>query len=360
MPPTPAARRKDREAALREIVETSPDGILVVDRAGSMVLYNRRFTTMWDIPEEIARSRSDERALNSVLDKLADPAGFLARVRWLYEHPDESAVEDVLLKDGRVLERHTAPLRDEAGGRHGRIWYFRDVTERVKVQRELERRGAELSLFVAAASHDLRSPLRSIDAFGRLLVQDGGLAEPQKAIVARMRSAAERAEHLIDGLVDYIGVDQKHAPPEDVSLDAVLAEACAELADLVRRTGGTIEACPLPCVRAHRRLVRQLFANLLGNALKFHRPGVPPRVRVEGARLGRFAAVSFHDDGIGFEPAQAAEILRPFHRLHSRARYEGRGLGLALCSHIAERYGGRLEASGRPGAGATFTVLLPL
>lgn len=358
--PTPVARRRDRQAALMEIIETSPDGILVVDRAGQMTLYNRRFTLMWGIPEGVARSGSDSRALGVVLDKLADPDAFLARVRWLYEHPEESAVEDVLLKDGRLFERHTAPLRDGSGIPHGRIWYFRDVTERVRVQRELQRRGEELGLFIAAASHDLRSPLRCIESFGDLLAQQKVLDPDGRDVVARMRAAAERAEQLIDGLVAYASVDAKATPPEDVDLGAVLLESLESLSETIRSCEATIETSRLPVVKAHYAPMKRLFTHILSNAFKFRRPETCPRVRVWSEPRGRHAAVCFRDDGIGFAPEQAEDILRPFIRLHSRARYEGTGLGLAICTHIAERYGGRLEACGRPGEGATFTVLLPV
>lgn len=358
--PTPPARRKDRQAALLEIVETSPDGILVVDRTGRIALYNRRFMEIWGVPEDIARSRSDERALDSVLDKLIDPEGFRARVRHLYEHPDEPSLEDIPLKDGRTLERHSAPLRDEKGAAYGRIWYFRDVTDRLEVQRALERRNVELEVFVAAASHDLRSPLHSIEAFGGLLAQEAGLDGRKRDMIARVRAAAWRAEQLIDGLLCYMNVDETSAAPEDVALDEVLRDLRQELAKWLTESGATIEAAPLPIVRAHRRLVRLLFLNLLANALKFRESGASPHIRVDALRRERFAVVSVRDQGIGFEPDQAQNILRPFHRLHPRDRYAGSGLGLALCVHIAERYGGRLEASGRPNEGAVFTVHLPL
>lgn len=346
---------------LAALIDTSPDGILVVDPEGRMISFNRRFVAMWGIPPDIARSRSDERALQSVLDKLADPDGFLARVRHLYEHPEETSLEDIALNDGRVFERHSFPLVDAAKRYHGRVWYFRDITERQRTRAELTRRTEELELFVTAASHDLRNPLTAIEGFGALLAKAAAGADPSAdAHALRLRAAAQRLRHLIDSLLRYARVDAQSSPAEPVDLNAAVQEALRLLDYAVRVTGARVETAPLPVVSAHRPLMVQLFLNLIDNALKFRVPGTPPRVTVEAARRGTLAAVSVRDNGIGFTPEQARQILRPFTRLNPSDRYEGSGLGLALCAHIARRYGGRLDAESPPGGGAVFTVHLPL
>ncbi|HEU4883133.1 MAG TPA: ATP-binding protein, partial [Longimicrobium sp.] len=128
---------------------------------------------------------------------------------------------------------------------------------------------------------------------------------------------------------------------------------------------------PLPTVEADGSMMRQLLLNLIGNAVKFHPPGVAPLVHVEGRVLDAdeapptegaqaWAELAVRDNGIGFEAKHAERIFTPFQRLHGRGEYEGTGMGLAICRRIAERHGGTLTAAGTPGAGATFTVRLPV
>ena len=135
-------KRSEEEIQLSNVIlktqqETSPDGILIGDESGKILSFNRRFTEIWGIPQVIVDSRSDERALSFVLDKLADPQEFLARVRNLYEHWEEKSWEEILLKDGTVLERYSAPMLGEDNRYFGRVWYFHDITERKRAEQAL-------------------------------------------------------------------------------------------------------------------------------------------------------------------------------------------------------------------------------
>ncbi|HZC03882.1 MAG TPA: PAS domain-containing protein, partial [Gammaproteobacteria bacterium] len=126
-----------QKALLEAQSEASIDGILVVSTEGKMISFNRRFVQMWGIPEEVIASRSDEAALQWALDKLVDPQEFLARVAYLYEHPGEESRDEIVLKDGRTFDRYSAPVRDKDGTYYGRVWYFRDVTERKQAEEKL-------------------------------------------------------------------------------------------------------------------------------------------------------------------------------------------------------------------------------
>jgi PAS domain S-box len=125
-------------------IESSPDAILVVDEAGKIILYNRQFIRLWAIPPEIIALQSDERALQWVLDKLADPDGFLAGVQHLYRHRDEKSRDEVVLRDGRILDRYSAPMSGTDGKYYGRLWTFRDISGRKRVERELHLLAADL------------------------------------------------------------------------------------------------------------------------------------------------------------------------------------------------------------------------
>jgi light-regulated signal transduction histidine kinase (bacteriophytochrome) len=139
-----------------------------------------------------------------------------------------------------------------------------------------------------------------------------------------------------------------------------VAEVVKDLETRLHESGGRIDVGPLPAIDADPLQMRQLLQNLAGNALKFHREGVPPLVTVRGELENGRCRVIVADNGIGFEEKYADRIFTMFERLHARARYEGTGIGLAICRKIVERHGGEIRAHGKPGEGATFIVTLPV
>ena len=146
---------------------------------------------------------------------------------------------------------------------------------------------------------------------------------------------------------------------EEIDLERTVREVASDLEGTVEAAGGSIEIGELPTVLADEAQMRQLFQNLISNAIKFRRDGVPPVVRIEGDVRGSRAEIRVSDNGIGFDPRYGERIFRVFERLHGRGDYEGTGIGLALCRKIAERNGGAIAAESTPGKGSTFTVTLP-
>jgi len=264
----------------------------------------------------------------------------------------------------RMRERETAAtsvrLSEEAEIR------IRAERELAAKAAELERSNLELEQFAYVASHDLQEPLRKIQAFGDLLVAEAGeaLGGDARDYLARMRAAAVRMQSLIQDLLAYSRVSRGD-PPAVVDLARVAREVVSDLDGRVRGTGGTVEVGVLPTVRADPTQMRQLLQNLIANALKFHRPGVPPRVAVEGGcdapgREGAACRITVRDNGIGFDEKYLDRIFTPFQRLHGRGEFEGTGMGLAICRKIAERHGGTITARSTPGEGSTFLVTLPV
>lgn len=256
---------------------------------------------------------------------------------------------------------------------------LRDITERKEATQamaatnaELEQRNQTLREFAYIASHDLQEPLRKISAFADLMREDyqEAVDETGEYYLERMQDAAERMSTLINDLLAYSRVTTQTEPFESVDLNKVLDDVCSDLEIRMREVDGRVEAESLPTIEADPTQMRQLLQNLIGNALKFHRDGVSPVVKVS-ATLER-AASSFDgvespfmcrlvvsDNGIGIEEKYADRIFTPFKRLYGRSQYEGTGMGLAICQRIAQRHGGRIELTSTSGPGSTFTVTLP-
>jgi len=228
---------------------------------------------------------------------------------------------------------------------------------------ELKRSNGELEQFASVASHDLQEPLRKVQTFGDQIERRFGddLPEEAKDYLRRMRNAAGRMSVLIEDLLRFSRVTTHAKPHEAVDLARVARDVTRDLDALVAETHGSVEVDGLPTVFADPTQMRQLLQNLIGNGLKFHRPGEAPVVRLSRAQAAPtgMAAFTVSDNGIGFEPEYEERIFRVFERLHPRDVFAGTGIGLALCRKIAERHAGTITGDGRPGEGSVFTVTLP-
>lgn len=260
----------------------------------------------------------------------------------------------------RAAELAEASLREEVERRSAVERELRET--HAALAREsavLARSNRELTEFAYVASHDLSEPLRAISGYTTLLrnrlPSDPDIDEFAGYIV----SGCQRLRHLIDDLLAYsrLGREEAAVAPVDCSLllDQVRSSLGAQLAD----TGGVLEVEPLPKVAASASALSQLFQNLVGNALKFHRPDRTPHVRVsaEADPAGWLFRVA--DNGIGVAPRHRERIFSVFQRLHGQEEYEGTGIGLAICKKVVEQYGGRIWVEDTPGGGTTVCCTLP-
>ena len=221
-------------------------------------------------------------------------------------------------------------------------------------------------IFAYVASHDLQEPLRKIQAFGNLLETEYSqqLGEGKDYLV-RMRNAAARMSILIDDILSFSRVTTKGREFSTVNLKTITQEVMSDLEVRISESKAIIKIGDLPTLHADAMQMRQLLQNLIANALKFHREGVPPEITLRSTikilpdktKVCRLEVV---DNGLGFDEKYLGRIFAVFQRLHSREDYEGTGIGLAVCRKIVERHGGAITARSKPGVGSTFIITLPL
>ncbi len=272
-------------------------------------------------------------------------------------------------------------VKNEAGEITGFLGLAEDITEQKHAQwalarqaEELTRSNRELEQFAYIASHDLQEPLRKVQTFGDMIATEAGssLSAEGHDYLQRMRSAAARMQTFINDLLTYSRVASQGKPFERVNLFQISQEVLSDLEIRIQSTGGRVEVGELPDLDADPLQMRQLLQNLIGNALKFHRTGVPPVVSVQSRLIpsqpangsGHTASpevceITVEDNGIGFDEKYVDRIFAPFKRLHGRGEYEGTGIGLAICHKIVERHGGTITARSAPGVGTRMIVTLP-
>ena len=229
-----------------------------------------------------------------------------------------------------------------------------------RLRRELEASNERLEQFAHVASHDLQEPLRMVSSYLQLLDRRYGeeLDEDAAEFLEYAVDGAERMREMIDALLEYARVETKGDPFEPVDLDAVLDDVRKDLELRIRETDATVDVGELPRVEGDEHQLRQLFQNLLSNAIAYSGDG-PPRVELSAERAGERWVVSVSDDGVGIDPGAQDRIFEVFQRLHNQEEQPGTGIGLALCQRIAERPGGEIRVDSEPGDGATFSFSLP-
>ncbi|QFU82924.1 PAS domain S-box protein [Natronorubrum aibiense] len=260
---------------------------------------------------------------------------------------------------GRDLLAYTLPVETPGEITTG-MFVVQDVTERTEYQRKLEASNERLEQFAYAVSHDLQEPLRMISSYLQLIerryedvLDDDGLEFLDYAV-----DGADRMSAMIDGLLEYSRVETRGDELEPVDLEAVVEDVRETLAFRIDEQNATVTTSSLPRVRGDTGQLRQLFQNLLSNALEYS-GDEPPRVHVSAERDGGDWVVSVSDEGIGMDPDKTDEIFEVFQRLHTYEEHPGTGIGLALCRRIVDRHGGEIWVETEPGEGTTFSMTLP-
>ncbi|MCD9017012.1 sensor histidine kinase [Parachryseolinea silvisoli] len=246
------------------------------------------------------------------------------------------------------------------------------TAELEKSNNALQKSNEELAQFAFVASHDLQEPLRKIQTFAtRIHATETALTDRGKDYFRRMQQASMQMQQLIADVLSYSRMNATEQHVEVLELGGLLAKVQEQLSERIETVGATIEADALPAMKVIPYQFEQLLSNILSNALKYIKPGVPPRVvitadTVQGKAIdssaveGMYHRITITDNGIGFDPQYSERIFQVFQRLHGKNEYEGTGIGLAICKKIMDNHHGFITAAGEPGRGATFTIYLPM
>lgn len=267
-------------------------------------------------------------------------------------------------KDGefRWFMMRSIPMKDESG----RIlkWFgtSTDIHEHKILQLDLRSANQDLEQFAYSATHDLQEPLRTIKIYSQLLAMKHRVAVSGEAVMFLdyITKAATRMEMLVRDLFAYSQIPRQVVASETTDAAEVLQATLADLAAAIAESGAAISADPLPSVRMSYTHLKQLFQNLIGNAIKYRAPGRPPAIHIAAERDNDLWVFTVRDNGIGIENEYKEQIFGLFTRLHSSDRYSGTGIGLAICQRIVERYHGRIWVDSEPGCGSSFRFTLPV
>jgi len=376
--------RKQAEVALREseerlrvILDSTDDGILAVDASGKTIFSNRRFLELWRIPESLADTGDDNAMLVFVQDQLVDPGGFLRRVQWLYGTAEIHS-DTIFFKDGRLFERYTIPMViDDAV--IGRLWSFRDITDRKQAEEEKEKLRTQLQQamkmeaigrLAGGVAHDFNNILTVIAGYCELLMQKVGKESPMLGELEQIKRAGDRAALMTQQLLAFSR--KQIIEPKVMQLDRQVAEVLAMLARLIGENIAlqTITGKSLGSVKIDPGQFQQILMNLVVNA----RDAMPGggKIVIETANVtldevyrvlhpyvipGRYVMLAVSDTGQGMSEEVQSHVFEPF--FTTKERGSGTGLGLATTYGAVKQSGGYIEVDSEVGKGTTFKIYLP-
>lgn len=343
----------DEQEQFRLAFEDAPIGMALVSPAGQFIRVNSAMSriTGYTTAELLERTIDDITHADDIADSAALVETLLSGAVDQYQ-----AEKRYVRPDGRTVHVivFRSLLRDKDGAPQQLITHVIDITDKKRIEQELARSNADLADFAYLAAHDLKSPLQAISGFASLLGERSQLDERGQECVGWILDGASRMNALIDDLLSFCKVSAGPPVMVEVDLTGALADVLAEIA-----ASDAVTSDPLPVVIGDPVQFRELLLNLISNGAKFVGEGVAPRVHVTAERTPQGWAIAVADNGIGIDPAHRHRIFGMFNRLHSRERYPGTGIGLAICQRIVERRGGRIWVGENPGGGSRVCFTVP-
>ena len=351
---------EEARSRLAAIVETSDDAIISKDIHGIIQSWNAGAERIFGYTPQEAIGQSVTMLIPP--GRIDEEPAILARIQRgeRIEHYETIRRR----KDGALLNisLSVSPVVDERGRIVAAAKIARDITKQKRSEAELRRANADLEQFAYSASHDLKEPIRNVAVFADILSRRYGQALDARGneYLAFIRDSATRMDSLIKSLLAFLQSGDSDDAVEDTDINEALDESLANLVTKLQETQARVTHDNLPVLRTRSGQMEHLFQNLIENAVKYRRDGEPPRIHITAECLGDDWRFGVKDNGLGIAPEYKEKIFGIFKRLHTDLKYQGTGIGLAICQRIVERHGGRIwvESEG-DGRGSTFYFTLP-
>ncbi len=348
----------------REALLAMQEAMLLIDKKGLITAVNARVSRITAIePEQLINHSYMDVILDGCMEPRCgltitlDTTGYGECIHRYQGRINDVRIYSIDDKDHSIDKKKVCVIRDITNMKEAEE-ALTDYTGR------LQSSNRELQEFAYVASHDLQEPLRKIQTFAERMRDKcrDQLNDQGRDYLDRMSNAADRMQRLIHDLLIYSRVSTRTEPFERVELRPLIEEVLGDLHVRMEKTGARVIIGDLPAMDADPSQMRQLFQNLISNALKFTREGVTPEIRIDAGAIDAkgLCHITVADNGIGFDNKYADRIFGMFQRLHGRSQYDGTGIGLAVCKKIVERHRGGIVAQGTEGGGATFVISLPV
>jgi PAS domain S-box-containing protein len=368
---------KERDEQLRNLIARSKDGIIITDEAGRITTWNQGMEDITGLAASDAMGVPAWEVQSRIVDEEWAGLDYRARYRatWetvlregAYQYSDRLLDVQVRTPNGdvRYIQQSVFTTQTSRGFLVGSI--LRDMTTQRrgeeqlrKTIEDLQRSNDDLERFAYISSHDLQEPIRAIVSFTQLLERryKGRLDPDADEYIRYLVSGGKRMQQLVQDLLEFSRVNTTGAEFRPTDTTAIVEDALAVLHSKAQENGAAITYDPLPRVIADATQLRQVFSNLICNAIKYRKPDVPPEIHISAQRQEDMVQFSVADNGIGIEPQYFDRIFVIFQRLHGMDQYEGTGIGLAIVKRIIDRHGGRIWVESEPGKGSTFHFTIP-
>ncbi len=356
---------------LSATLDSTTDGILVVDREGKIASFNRKFVEMWRIPEPVLAARDDNRALEFVLSQLAEPEGFLAKVRELYARPEQESFDLLEFNDGRIFERYSQPQRI-GGTCVGRVWSFRDISERARLENQLRQshKIEAVGQLAGGVAHDFNNLLTAMIGYSDFILERVNADDPLRPEVEEIRKAADQAVTLTRQLLAFSR--RQLLTPEVMDLNAIVASMEKMLKRIIGENIQLVTACDpeLWMIKADASQMEQVIINLAVNARDALSKGGRLTIETGNVELdqtcrqkdfevppGQYVLLTVSDNGCGMNEETQKRIFEPF--FTTKEKGKGTGLGLSTVYGIVKQSGGYIGASSQPDKGTVFKIYIP-